>query len=178
MKLIQSYTPTPNRTNVMTQDATKILERMVGDDAELQLLIQLSDITADIAEQVYEARTERSITQTELAVLIGTSQSAVARVENADYDGHSIRTLVKIANALKFRVQINFAKEEDEHLIQVNFVSEQSRPSEATESTKTIKADIGETNEQITSKESSEAQSPLAIIGPSPSSGSGLAYSN
>ncbi|MCH8824625.1 MAG: helix-turn-helix transcriptional regulator [Planctomycetes bacterium] len=162
----------------MTQDAIKILERMVGDDAELQLQIQLSDITADIAEQVYEARTERSITQTELAVLIGTSQSAVARVENADYDGHSIRTLVKIANALKFHVQFNLAKEEDERPIQVSLVSEQSRPSEATESTNTIRADIGETNEQITNKETNETQNPLAYIGPSTSSGCGLADSN
>ena len=36
----------------MTRDATKILERMVGDDSELLLQIALSDIAADIAEQV------------------------------------------------------------------------------------------------------------------------------
>ena len=97
----------------MTRDATKILERMVGDDRELLLQIALSDLAADIAEQVYQARTERGLTQNELAEMVGTSQSAVARVENADYDGHSIRTLAKIACALKVRVQINFTKEDE-----------------------------------------------------------------
>ena len=109
--------------------------------------------------------------------MVGTSQSAVARVENADYDGHSIRTLAKIARALKLRLQVNFT-EEDERPIRFKFSSGQSEPSDATGSTCTFKVGNGATNEQITKTESSEARNPLAVIGPSQSSRSGLADSN
>ena len=162
----------------MTQDAIKILERMVGDDSELLLEIALSDLAAEIAEQVYEARTARNLTQIELAELVGTSQSAVARVENADYDGHSIRTLVKIAFALNFRVKVNFAKEENERPIQINIASQLSQPSDATGTTYILKVDNGGTNEQITRKETDEARNPLAFIGQIQSSDSRIADSN
>ncbi len=161
----------------MTRDATKILERMIGDDSELLLQIALSDIAAGISEQLYEARTERGLTQNELAEMVGTSQSAVARVENADYDGHSIRTLARIACTLKFRLQVKFTKE-DERPIRFEFSSGQSKPSDATGSTCTFKVGNGATNEQITRTESSEDRNPLAVIGPSHSSHSGLADSN
>lgn len=161
----------------MTRDATKILERMVGDDSELLLQIALSDIAAGISEQLYEARTERSLTQNELAEMVGTSQSAVARVENADYDGHSIRTLARIACALKLRLQVNFTKE-DERPIRFEFSSGQSKPSDATGLTCTFKAENGATNEQITRTESSEDRNPIGFVGTNPSSDSGLASSN
>ena len=154
----------------MTRDATKILERMVGDDSELLLQIALSNIAADISEQVYEARTERSLTQSELAEMVGTSQSAVARVENADYDGHSIRTLAKIARALELRLQVNFT-EEDERPIRFKLSFGQSEPSDATGSTCTFKVRNGATNEQIKGSAFSETQNPIATIGPSPSAG-------
>ncbi|MEE9129173.1 MAG: helix-turn-helix transcriptional regulator [Phycisphaerales bacterium] len=161
----------------MTRDATKILERMVGDDSELLLQIALSDIAAGISEQLYEARTERNLTQNELAEMVGTSQSAVARVENADYDGHSIRTLARIACALKLRLQVNFI-EEDESPIRFKFSSGQSESSDATGSTCTFKVGNGATNERITKTESSEYRNPIGIIRPSPSSDSGLASTN
>lgn len=161
----------------MTRDATKILERMVGDDSELLLQIALSDLAADIAEQVYEARTERGLTQNELAEMVGTSQSAVARIENADYDGRSIRTLAKIARALKLRLQVNFT-EEDEHPIRFKFSSGQSKPSDTTGSTCTFKVGNGATNEQITKTESIEDRNPLGFVGTNPSSHSGLANTN
>jgi len=40
---------------------------------------------------------------------VGTKQSAIARLEDADYDGHSLSMLQKIAGALNQKVEIKFS---------------------------------------------------------------------
>lgn len=92
----------------MTRNASHILHRRIKDDQESQLQVQLATICAQIAEEVYDARRRRRMTQAALAKLIGTSQSAIARVEDADYDGHSIKTIAKIAVALELTVAVKF----------------------------------------------------------------------
>lgn len=92
----------------MTRNASHILHRKIEDDQESQLQVHLATICAQIAEEVYDARRRRGMTQATLATLIGTSQSAIARVEDADYDGHSIKTIAKIAVALELAVAVKF----------------------------------------------------------------------
>ncbi|MEE9294553.1 MAG: helix-turn-helix transcriptional regulator [Phycisphaerae bacterium] len=92
----------------MTRNASHILHRRIEDDQESQLQVQLATICAKIAEEVYDARQRSGMTQAALATLIGTSQSAIARVEDADYDGHSIKTIAKIAVALELDVAVKF----------------------------------------------------------------------
>ena len=92
----------------MTRNASHILHRRIEDDQESQLQVQLATICAQIAEEVYDARRRRRMTQAALAKLIGTSQSAIARVEDADYDGHSIKTIARIAVALELDVAVRF----------------------------------------------------------------------
>lgn len=53
-----------------------------------------------VGEQIREARTSMGISQVELANRLATSQSAVARLESPDYDGHSLRSLREVAAAL------------------------------------------------------------------------------
>ena len=43
-----------------------------------------------------------------LARKVGTTASVSCRLEDADYDGHSLRMLRRIADALKQRVHISF----------------------------------------------------------------------
>jgi transcriptional regulator with XRE-family HTH domain len=43
-----------------------------------------------------------------LANLVGTTASAICRLENADYAGHSLAMLNRIAAAFKQRVEIRF----------------------------------------------------------------------
>jgi predicted transcriptional regulator len=57
------------------------------------------------------------LTQKELADRIGTKQSAIARLEDADYDGHSLSMLQKIAGALNQRVEIKFSEIELETIV-------------------------------------------------------------
>jgi DNA-binding XRE family transcriptional regulator len=65
-------------------------------------------INADIARKIYDLRIEAGLTQQELAIRVGTSKSAICRLEDADYEGHSLSMLKRIAEALDKRVEIRF----------------------------------------------------------------------
>ena len=98
-----------------TKDALKILERVTGDDARLRKLIEEETFNAHVARLIYEARTEAGLTQQQLAELIGTKQPDIARLEDADYQGHSLTMLHRIATALNQRLEIAFAPVGDHH---------------------------------------------------------------
>ena len=57
---------------------------------------------------MYELRTKAGLSQRALAKLVGTSASAICRVEDADYEGHSLGLLRRIAAALHQRVELRF----------------------------------------------------------------------
>lgn len=65
-------------------------------------------INAEIARKIYELRTKAGLTQQELAKRVGTSKSAISRLEDSDYEGHSLFMLKRIAEALDKRVEIRF----------------------------------------------------------------------
>ena len=92
----------------MPRDAVEILRKRREGDEAFEQQVALEKLCAEISQELYRARTNAGFTQTQLAKKIGTSQSAIARVEDADYDGHSLRTISKIANALGLRVAIRF----------------------------------------------------------------------
>ena len=98
-----------------TTDAMKIIDRITGDDAELRKLIQEETLNVRVARMVYEARTKAGLTQAELAELIGTKQPVIARLEDADYEGHSLSMLSRIAEALHQRLEISFVSERNAH---------------------------------------------------------------
>ena len=39
---------------------------------------------------IYDARTKAGLSQSELAALIGSKQPVIARLEDADYEGHTL----------------------------------------------------------------------------------------
>ena len=91
-----------------TSDAVKILDRMIGDNAELRQQADEALANAEVAQLIYEARTKSKLTQKQLAELVGTTQSVIARLEDADYEGHSLSMLQRIASALNQRLEIRF----------------------------------------------------------------------
>ena len=84
------------------------MESMIAGDEELRQMYAEATVNAHVAQMIYDARTEAGLTQTELAELINSKQSVIARLEDADYDGHSLSMLVRIAKALSCDVEINF----------------------------------------------------------------------
>ena len=89
-----------------TSDALKIINNMIKDDPELQAMVKESSLNAHVAQIIYDARKDANFTQQQLADLIGTTQSVIARLEDADYDGHSLSMLARIAAVLNQRLEI------------------------------------------------------------------------
>lgn len=90
-----------------TSDAMKIIDNMIGDDEELRELCEQATVNAHVAQLIYDARTEAGLSQTELARMIGTTQSVISRLEDADYEGHSLSMLNRVAQALNREVKID-----------------------------------------------------------------------
>ncbi|MGH8064941.1 MAG: helix-turn-helix domain-containing protein [Candidatus Entotheonellia bacterium] len=90
-----------------TRGALKIIDGITGDDPELQAIIEEETIHAQVARMIYEARARAGLTQQQLADLVGTKQSVIARLEDADYEGHSLTMLQRIAAALHQRLVIH-----------------------------------------------------------------------
>ena len=63
-------------------------------------------VYAEMAQAIYDARNDAGLTQQKLADLVGTTQSAIARLEDADYNGHSLSMVQRIAAALGRRVEV------------------------------------------------------------------------
>jgi ribosome-binding protein aMBF1 (putative translation factor) len=89
-----------------TTDGMKIIDNMIGDDAELREMCEVASLNAHVAQLIYDARTEAGLSQKELAETIGTTQSVISRLEDADYEGHSLSMLNRIAIALNRLVKI------------------------------------------------------------------------
>jgi len=89
-----------------TNDAVEIMERMIGDDVESRKVVEEARINVAVAQLIYDVRIKAGLTQKQLADLVGTKQSAIARLEDADYDGHSLSMLQRIAAALGHKVEI------------------------------------------------------------------------
>jgi transcriptional regulator with XRE-family HTH domain len=71
-------------------------------------LLEHEQANLDIARKIYELRMKAKLSQSELARKVGTTQSVISRLEDADYDGHSLEMLRRIASALEKRVEIRF----------------------------------------------------------------------
>lgn len=62
----------------------------------------------DVAQKIYDLRKKAGLTQKQLAERIATQQSVISDLEAADYQGHSLAMLNRIAEALNQRVEIRF----------------------------------------------------------------------
>ncbi len=67
----------------------------------------------DLALLVREMREGAGLTQVELAKRIGTTQSVIARLEDAEYTGHSLSTLERIAGACGVTLRLHAEKKPD-----------------------------------------------------------------
>jgi DNA-binding XRE family transcriptional regulator len=61
-----------------------------------------------IARKIHALRTKAGLTQAQLAKVVGTTASVICRLEDADYEGHSVSMLRRIAAGLNSRVEIRF----------------------------------------------------------------------
>ncbi|MBL0170550.1 MAG: helix-turn-helix transcriptional regulator [Gemmatimonadaceae bacterium] len=92
----------------MRNDALKVMTQMFGGAPGWEKGVAAAAAAAEIAEEVYALRERHGLTQLGLAMLIGSSQSAVARMENGAYRGHSFAVLRRMAAAVGEQVSFKF----------------------------------------------------------------------
>ena len=91
-----------------TTDAVKILDRMMAGNGQLRQLANEAVVNAEVAQLIFDVRTKAKLTQKQLAEVVGTTQSVIARLEDADYEGHSLSMLQRIAAAVNKRLEVRF----------------------------------------------------------------------
>jgi len=92
-------------------DVVKILDRMIGEDSDLRQSANEAVVNAEVAQLIHDVRSKAKLTQKQLAELVGTTQSVIARLEDADYEGHSLSMLQRIAAAVNKRLEVRFVSQ-------------------------------------------------------------------
>lgn len=121
MVLFDSLTKGPNnnpRCKINRQDMTKqkdkkdsldmLYDRYFKDHPDFEASLQEELANMEIARKIYDLRKKAGLTQKELAKRVGTTASVISRLEDADYEGHSLSMLRRIAAALGKKVEIRF----------------------------------------------------------------------
>ena len=91
-----------------TSDAAEILDIEFGGDPGYPELRAPERVKSQAAQAIHDARLAAGLTQTHLARLAGTTQSVISRLEDGDYDKHSLAMLKRIAAALHRRAEVRF----------------------------------------------------------------------
>ncbi|MGA3208434.1 MAG: helix-turn-helix transcriptional regulator [Syntrophales bacterium] len=77
-------------------------------DPEFKAHYQEERQALKLAMKIAELREKKGLSQQQLARLMGTSQQAISRIESGEYEGFTLKTLEKIAEATGMRVKIDF----------------------------------------------------------------------
>ena len=103
----------PRRQTTRTAEAAAILNKRLGNGDARRERIDLLKHNIAIGAQIHDARKAAGLTQTQLAERIGTTQSVISELEAAEYEGHSLSMLRRIAAALNLHVQVRFVPRND-----------------------------------------------------------------
>ncbi len=101
-------TEKPNKTKGSPGAVGLLHRRHAEDEPAPESIPEEQRGEAEVARLVHDLRTQAGLTQKELADRVGTTPSAISRLEDADYGGHSLAMLRRIAAAMRRRVQIRF----------------------------------------------------------------------
>jgi len=97
----------PDRQRDNISDAVSILHRrFVGSDPERKSALQQERVNAEVARLIFDLREQAGMSQKQLADMVGTTQSVISRLEDSDYEGHSLSMLNRIAKALNHNVAV------------------------------------------------------------------------
>lgn len=100
------------RVHGRTSDAIEIIDAMLGNSRRRREQADRAFEDAVVGQLVYDARTRARLTQRQLADRIGVNNGVISRLEDADYRGHSLSMLRRIARALGKRIDIRFVDAE------------------------------------------------------------------
>ena len=81
-------------------------------DPELAAEYEAAHERASIGLKIARLRTDRGLSQAQLALRLNTTQSVISRYESADYKSYNLDTLRRLADALGAEVTVDFAERE------------------------------------------------------------------
>jgi ribosome-binding protein aMBF1 (putative translation factor) len=93
--------PTTNAVEILHRRYYEGNTRRLGD-------LERARLNAEVARMIYDLREKAGLTQQQLAEMVGTTPSVISRLEDADYEGHSLLMVQRIATALNQRVKLSF----------------------------------------------------------------------
>ncbi|REJ74965.1 MAG: XRE family transcriptional regulator [Planctomycetota bacterium] len=91
-----------------TRNFADVIRQKLAQNAELASSVEDESFNAHIATQIAEARRASGLSQEELADRVGTYQSVISRMEDVEYEGHSLTMLRRIGDALNLRTRVEF----------------------------------------------------------------------
>lgn len=97
----------------MKNSFDQYISKKILNDLSLRKDLEDAEQAVSIAQQLYDLRKNRGLTQTQFAKLIGVSQPNIARLESGDYKSYSLKTLNKAAVALKSEIKVKIAMPEE-----------------------------------------------------------------
>jgi len=96
------------RKQPITDAADILYHRYYQGRPERLAALDEARVNDNVARKLTGLRLQSGLTQRQLAKVVGTTASVICRLEAADYEGHSLAMLNRIAAALKQRVEIRF----------------------------------------------------------------------
>jgi DNA-binding XRE family transcriptional regulator len=97
------------KKRMKTSDALEIIDRrFFHGRPDRQAELEEARANMAVADKIRSLRAKAGLSQRQLGKLVGTTASVICRLEDADYEGHSLAMLNRIAAALDKRVEIRF----------------------------------------------------------------------
>jgi transcriptional regulator with XRE-family HTH domain len=86
-----------------TVDAVEIMHRRYFEGKpEMMAMLEEELVNAELSRLVDDLRVGAKLTQAQLAKRVGTTQSVISRLEDADYEGHSLAMLRRIPRVVGY----------------------------------------------------------------------------
>ena len=89
-------------------DDIKIIDDEVGEGIKSPKKDKHPTVNTCVAQLILNTRTQAGLSQRKLAQMIDTTQSVISRLEDSNYEGHSLSMLSRIAEAMEYEVKVDF----------------------------------------------------------------------
>jgi ribosome-binding protein aMBF1 (putative translation factor) len=99
-------TTVPTKKRFQSEAFQAAYEEIIGDDPRRQADFEQELVNVEAARLLYDMRAKAGLSQRELAKRVGTTASVICRLEDADYEGHTLAMVRRIATALNRRLEL------------------------------------------------------------------------
>ena len=96
----------------MTKAVEILHHRYIKGDPKREASLRAERLNAEVALLIHGLRRDAGLSQEELADLVETTQSVISRLEDTDYDGHSLFMLQRITDALGYKLIVGVVSQE------------------------------------------------------------------